>query len=66
MAFISRRTSSVTQTTDILLYLKRTRIRRRHLIDDETYWSARYVIEIPLDGFEKQGGKKSEKMNEER
>lgn len=42
-------------SADALLYLKCTRIRRRHLIDDETYWSAGYAIEIPLDGFEKQG-----------
>lgn len=42
------------RSTGALLYLQCTRIRRRHLIDDETYWSARYAMEIPLDGFVKQ------------
>lgn len=46
---------------DVLLYLKSTRIYR-HLIDDETYWSVRYVMEIPLDDFEEQGEKENEKM----
>lgn len=42
-------------STYALLYFKRTRIHQRHLIDARTYWSGRCTIEIPLDGFEKQG-----------
>lgn len=64
--FTSYFTPGDDRSTDVLLYHKRTRICRRHLIDDETYWSARYIIEIPLDGFGKQEEKENEKVNEEK